>query len=445
MKARRQKSNRSDQVAVAYCRVSTQEQAERDLSLPAQLSAIRKYCEDKGYRLVNEYIEPGASGTDDNRPQFRKMIEEVLAPSSTVGLVLVHSTSRFMRDAYKARGAKQSLGKHGVGVTAVTQETSDDPMGQFMEGIFELVDEYESKINGLRTRAALRENAKNGWFCGSRAPYGFRVERVEIKPGLSRGRLVPDAAEAEILSELFRLYVAPGSGAKATARKLNQRGLLYRGRLWSKAQVLKCVDESAAVGSYFWGKKNSKSGRMYDRDEWIELKVDPIIGRELFDMTQQIRASRDPSDNPGRTGSSPMLLAGLVRCGTCGASYQLETSGKVAKNGVYSYRYYNCRSACRTGKEACEGFRIRAEQLEEAVLEHIAGKVFTEDRCRSILEEVVEESGALRQKTTKQRRLFRQELADIERRLQRWQEAFEAGDLGSSLGVFSSPDAPLVV
>ncbi len=55
---------------VAYARVSTVEQAEKDLSIPAQLDAIRRYARERGYELVQEYQEAGASGRDDNRPSF---------------------------------------------------------------------------------------------------------------------------------------------------------------------------------------------------------------------------------------------------------------------------------------------------------------------------------------------------------------------------------------
>jgi site-specific DNA recombinase len=81
------------------------------------------------YEVVDGYVEPGASGTDDNRKVFRRILEAVLAPSSNVDavLVLVYQTSRFMRN--------DALRKNGIRVTSICKETSDDPMGQFIEGI----------------------------------------------------------------------------------------------------------------------------------------------------------------------------------------------------------------------------------------------------------------------------------------------------------------------
>ena len=315
---------------------------------------------------------------------------------------------------------KGMLRKRGVRVIAIYQETTDDPMGQFVEGIFELVDQYESDVNGMRTSAAMRKNAELGFHNGSKAPYGFIAEQVEVRPGQMKRRLVPNPEEKTTHNEVFRQYIAR-QGAKAAARDMNQRGYRYReGKFWTKDLVLKVIEETAAIGTYVWNK---------DTDP-VPQKVEPIVDLELFELAQRVRDLRDPKKNPGRTPSSPLLLAGLVVCGQpgCGASYQVETSGKTSDTGVYDYRYYNCRSHLRIGKEKCAGFRIRAEVLEKAVLEHLAERLFTADRCKQILRDIVEESGILRQKTTEHRRQLQHEHDEVDRRLRKWQDAFEAGD-----------------
>jgi site-specific DNA recombinase len=407
---------------VLYGRVSTPEQAEKDLSIPAQLDALRKYCASHGYAIAGEYVEPGFSAyqDDDRRPVFRRMIGDVTAPDGNVQAILVCYTSRFYRNRTNAGAMKGMLRKRGIRVIAIYQETTDDPMGQFVEGIFELVDQYESDVNGMRTSAAMRKNAELGFHNGSKAPYGFLAEAVEVRPGQTKRRLVPNPEEKATHNEVFRQYVAR-QGAMRAARDLNQRGYRYRdGKLWSKDLILKVIEETAAIGTYVWGKKNDP----------VSQRVEPIIDQGLFDVAQRVRDLRDPKKNPGRTASSPLLLAGLVVCGNpgCGASYQLETSGKTAKAGVYDYRYYNCRNHLRIGKEKCAGFRIRAEVLEKAVLEHLADRLFTVDRCKQILQDIVEETGILRQKTAEHRRQLQREQDDIERRISKWQDAFEAGD-----------------
>ncbi len=89
--------------AILYGRVSTKEQAEKDLSLPSQFDIMRRYCTEKEFEVVEEITEPGRSARDDNRKEFNRMMRLVLAPSADIQSVLVAYTSRFMRNTAKAK------------------------------------------------------------------------------------------------------------------------------------------------------------------------------------------------------------------------------------------------------------------------------------------------------------------------------------------------------
>jgi DNA invertase Pin-like site-specific DNA recombinase len=204
---------------VSYARVSTPEQAERDLSLPAQRHDIAAYAARHGAHIAREYVEAWGKGRNPRRPELRRMIGDALAADSDIGVIVVAHTSRFMRDAAEARMLKKALRKHGVRVLYVSQEIQDDPMGKFIEGVFELVDEYESEINGMRTAAAMAEAVRQGFYPSGKPPFGYARERVELRPGVVRYRLVPDPNEAPIVREVFELYIAK-NGAKAVAREL---------------------------------------------------------------------------------------------------------------------------------------------------------------------------------------------------------------------------------
>ena len=101
---------------VAYVRVSTTEQAERDLSLPAQRRAIETYAKAHGATIAREFVEEGHSGTDPHRPAFRCMLEDALRPGSDAAVIVVHHSSRFTRDATEARVVKTKLRRAGVRV-----------------------------------------------------------------------------------------------------------------------------------------------------------------------------------------------------------------------------------------------------------------------------------------------------------------------------------------
>ena len=369
---------------IAYLRVSTPEQAERDLSLPAQRRAVEAYAAAHGARIAREFVEEGHSGIDPHRPAFRRMLEDALRPGSDVAAIVVHHSSRFTRDAMEARVVKTNLRRAGVRVFSVSQDLPDDPMGKLMEGFFECIDQYESEINGLRTSAAMAEAVRQGYFPGSRPPFGFRTRAVTVREGIVRHVLEPDETEAEIVREIFRLYITHG-GAKSVARTLNQRGLRYRtGAPWNKSLVLNVLEESAVMGTYTWGRSRSKPHAARPTAEWLSIPVTPIVDASVHALALRLRRERDITSSPRRASARPRVLSGLVVCGRCGATCQLETSGKTVDGNQYRYCYYSCRTYCRAGKEACAGVRIATEVLDEAVLKYLADVVCTPSRVAAL-------------------------------------------------------------
>ena len=371
---------------VSYLRVSTQDQADRELSIPAQRAAVVDFAARHGAVIVREYVDAGWSGRDAHRPQYRALVGDALARGSDIATIVVHHTSRFTRDATEARLVKRRLRKAGVHVLSASQEIGDDVSGHLLEGILECFDEYESDVTGARTAAAMRESVRQGFYPGARPPFGYATQPVEIRPGIVRHRLVPDPDEAPIVRELFRLYVA-SHGALGVARSLNQRGLLHRGKLWNKTVVFNVLADTTVAGTFYWGRHATREQIERPRSEWLALAVEPIVDAATFALAQRLRATRDSRERRG--ASSPMhVLGGLLRCAKCGASYVLESSGKRVDGGVYRYCYYNCRTACRVGKEACTGFRIPMRELDEAVLTRIADVVCTPERavalCRAL-------------------------------------------------------------
>lgn len=161
--------------AALYARVSTGKQADRELSIPDQVRQMEEYCRSKGWMVHKIYEERGASARDDRRPTFQEMIGEALRADHPFDIILTLTTSRFFRDSAGAKIYKRKLAKKGVRVVAMHQEVSDDPMGEFVEGIFELIDQYESDMNGFHTLRAMKQNARDGYFNGSRPKFGFTV------------------------------------------------------------------------------------------------------------------------------------------------------------------------------------------------------------------------------------------------------------------------------
>jgi site-specific DNA recombinase len=171
------------QRAALYLRVSTARQAEHDVSIPYQKRQGEAYCQSRGFQLAETYVEPGASATNDRRPEFQRMIEVGTSKPAPFDVVIVHSFSRFFRDHFELEFYVRKLAKNGVKLVSITQEMGDDPMHVMMRQIMALFDEYQSKENAKHVLRALKENARQGFWNGSLWPI-----RLPRRPGRAAWR-----------------------------------------------------------------------------------------------------------------------------------------------------------------------------------------------------------------------------------------------------------------
>ena len=133
--------------AALYARVSSDRQ-DVDLSVSAQLRALKDHAKANGYSVAREYVDEAESGRVADRPQFREMIEEgsqPKAPPTGFEVILVWKFSRFTRKREHAVAFKSMLRRKGIRVVSITEHADDSPTGKLMEAIIESVDEFYSE------------------------------------------------------------------------------------------------------------------------------------------------------------------------------------------------------------------------------------------------------------------------------------------------------------
>ena len=194
----------SKRVAI-YARVSTTRQAESDISIPDQLAQARKFCTGRGWHVVREFIDPGASARDDKRPQFQAMMDAATMDAPPFDVVLVHSQSRFFRDMVGFALNERQLQKHGVTLVSLTQDFGDSDHAGMMKSIVALMDEYQSKETAKHVTRSMLENARQGFWNGARPPFGYRAIAVEQRGQRLKKRLEVEPREAETVRLIFRL------------------------------------------------------------------------------------------------------------------------------------------------------------------------------------------------------------------------------------------------
>ena len=119
-----------------YARVSSDRQ-DVDLSVSAQLRALRDYAGRNGYLVAREYVDEAESGRVADRPQFRKMLDEASKPEAPFREILVWKFSRFTRKREHAVAFKSMLRRRGVRVVSITEQADDTPTGKLLEAIIE--------------------------------------------------------------------------------------------------------------------------------------------------------------------------------------------------------------------------------------------------------------------------------------------------------------------
>ena len=113
----------------------------------------------RGWESVTEYVEPGASATDDRRPEFERMIDAATSKPPMFDVIVVHSFSQFFRDQFQLEFYVCRHAKNGVRLVSITQEFGDGPMSNMIRQIMALFDEYQSEENAKHTLRAMKENA----------------------------------------------------------------------------------------------------------------------------------------------------------------------------------------------------------------------------------------------------------------------------------------------
>ncbi len=424
--------------AALYLRVSTGRQAAGDVSLPSQRDLTRRYCEAQGWSVVAEFVEPGASATDDRRPVFQRMLEEAASPGRRFDVICVHAFSRFYRNGAEMELTIRRLRKQGVEVVSVTQPTGDDPSQELMRQIIGVFDEYTSRENGKNVTRAMRESAKQGFWNGARAPLGYRIVEAERRGAKIKKRLDVDPVEAETVRLIYRLYtqgdgVSGPLGVKDTCKWLNARGHRTRlGAAFGVGPVHKILTHAGyATGKWPYGVRNNRTGLANDPASIVEIPIPPIIPLELFEQVQARLAANNPRVTPPRIVNGPILLTGLAVCATCGAG-MIRTG---TTRGERKYTYYSCAGCQQKGKSICKGRHIPMGKLNDLVTENVRDRLLTPERLGHILEALVEKRSRQDAAVAERRAALERDLAAKKEKLARLYRAVEEGvvDLDADL------------
>ncbi len=403
--------------AALYARVSSDRQ-DVDLSVAAQLRALRDYAEKNDYLVAREYVDEAESGRIADRPQFRRMLDEASKPDAPFREILVWKFSRFTRKREHAVAFKSMLRRKGIRVVSITEHADDSPTGKLMEAIIESLDEFYSENLAQEVLRGMREAASRGFWVASRVPYGYR--KLMVQDGArKRPTLEPDPATSPVVKRIFNLAEA-GRGILDITRTLNGEGIANpTGRLWSKNGVHIILRNETYTGTLVWGTR----AKDHAEPVRVEKAFPTIISKTQFrKVNRQMRSRAPRKTHPRRVGSS-YLLSGLVKCRACSRAM----SGQDSKGGKFAY--YVCQSLMKRGSGACDCPRLNARRFEEMVVNRIRDNILTESNIRDLVKLLDEEMDGVAREQRQRLETVESELLDVKRRLERLYDLAETTDL----------------
>lgn len=307
---------------VAYCRVSTEKEDQLN-SFEAQKSFFTDYTKQNGYNLIRIYADEGITGTSrKNRTEFNRMMTD--SEKGIFELVLVKDVSRFARNTVDLLEGVRKLKSLNIDTRFITANMTSLGESEFILTIFGAMAQEESANMSKRVKFGKKINAEKG-----RVPnlcYGY------IKTKGDYFNLQINEEEAEVVREIFDLYVNQGYGTHKISKILNDRGLTsLRGIAWSTTAVSRILKNKLYAGYVVNGKSEvsdfiEKTRRKKDESEWIEIERPElqIVPLEIWEKAQNV----NKTNNSGlettihQKRSNKHLFSTLINCSGCGYSFR---------------------------------------------------------------------------------------------------------------------------
>ena len=400
-----------------YARVSSERQAEKDLSIPAQFKLLHEWAQKNGHIVVGEYCDKAQSGRTDKRTDFQRMIADAKRKPVPFDIIACWKSSRFARNREDAVVYKGLLERHGIDVVSISEPFDDSPVGKLLEGVIEVIDDFYSRQLSQEVHRGMTEAVRQGRWPGAKPPYGYRLRLIQNN-GHSYNTLEIDEATAPRVRRIFDLALK-GHGLRSISDIVRAE----TSTPWPLNRVHYILTHPVYTGALVWNRRDPARHCSRPRDEWALLPNHhpPIVSEEGFAKVQAALRSRRASELNPRVAGSQWLLSGLVWC-HCGTLY-----GVLAARGHGGrYHYYICNG--RLKKRICDAPRLSGKKTDKAVLDALCQHVFTESALDMLVELANQKLASIVDGSAEQRAELEAQLAKADKRRQRLLDLLESDD-----------------
>lgn len=369
--------------SAAYERLSQDDGDKQESeSIRSQRALIQQYVDNNpALHLVAEYADDGWSGTNFDRPDFKRMMDD--AAKGRINCIIVKDLSRFGRN-YIGMGKymERILPSMGVRLIAIN-DNYDSAKNNDSDSIIvpfkNLINDSYSRDISTKIRSQLDVKRKRGDFIGNYAAYGYKKDEQD------HNHLVPDEYASGVVRDIF-CWKMEGLGCKAIADRLNEKDVLcpmeyhrmqgvnlnsgFRGKempKWSQGSVGHILRNELYIGTMQQGKYKKANYKLKEqiampKENWVcvEDTHDAIIEPDMFYRVQELLAmdtctTKEAGDN---------IFIGIAKCADCGQNMVRRGRGANGKK-----RYLNC--CTYRDKLGCDSHLVNEDELYFRVLDAI--------------------------------------------------------------------------
>jgi site-specific DNA recombinase len=433
---------KTQEKAAAYLRVSSGD-IRKQKSCADQLAEVRLFAAEQKLEIVDSliYSDEGISGRSiGRRREMMRLLEDAKSgklKAAGVTVVLFWGVDRLGRNMLDSLSTERLLGQHGIRLMTVRERCSPGASGEskMTFAIEALIAESYSETLGALSRRAHQDAARQGRYWAPTAPYGYR---------LVKGGIVPDPKEAELIREVYRLFLQ-GYSRHAIAKRFKEQRVAKRGGsfAWCIDEITRMLTAEVLIGvrvykGVVWdGRRNVHNEK--DKSRWVVTPNahEPIIDLDTFVKVQRLIRERNKTRNFNTKKKHFSLLGGigLLVCGKCGTSYNSNIGPGIRMKDGMKVIVLDRRYCCgrRSRQNDCTAKSVRQEVLDRVVLGRIAAYVRDADALRSRwqkfraagLEKLVPLKGKLK--------ALDAEVAQLEQKQARLIDAYGTGDMPKTL------------
>ncbi len=377
----------NNKVGTYYRLSKDDERAGESLSIENQRAILTKYVAERGWTITDEYIDDGYSGTNFERPEIQRLLDD--AKTGKIDTIIVKDLSRFGRNyILVGQYIDYIFPLYNIRFIALSDnvDTSDkNSSGMEMMPIMNVFNEWHSANTSKKIRTVFETKAKAGIYMARHAPYGY------VKGTDEKKIPIIDEPAASVVRRIFEMR-ASGYKIQEICNILNSEKIsipadylhdkfgvkrsLESKHIWVSKIVSNILTNPLYVGTIVRLKKTTVSYKNKTRIKREPIifpnVVEPIITQELWDKCKEI----EMSSAHGKHTKSGFLapLSGFMYCADCGGKMRLGyAKTRISKKHPEQKTIYHfgCGNHSRLGKQYCSNHNIKLDEIEAIILANI--------------------------------------------------------------------------